>query len=52
MGRGGEPQLARRQDGTLVTIAFDPHRPAILVWDKALQTNGAGWRVDDALLTR
>jgi len=41
VGRGGELRMARRQDGTLVTIAFDTHRPAILVWDRALQTNGA-----------
>ncbi|WP_217316370.1 hypothetical protein, partial [Rhodanobacter sp. B04] len=36
VGRSGEPRLARRQDGTLVTIAFDPHCAAILVWDAAL----------------
>ncbi|HTD28726.1 MAG TPA: hypothetical protein VK660_05000, partial [Xanthomonadaceae bacterium] len=36
VGRGGEPELARRQDGSVVAIAFDPHRPAILVWDAAL----------------
>lgn len=35
IGRSGELGLARRKDGTLVTIAFDPHRPAILLWDAA-----------------
>ncbi|OOG38661.1 hypothetical protein B0E51_14100 [Rhodanobacter sp. C05] len=36
IGRIGDSQLALRPDGTLVAIAFEPHRSAVLLWDATL----------------